>query len=134
MVNALEFSEFLSDIKFELKHTAYGHGRKESASFVNWLPIIIKQTNYLVLVIPLAFLLILNALIFKHIKNFHKIKEDKINVTITLVLFTLFILCTSHLLISIDMRRPRYMFHIIPLVYTIVFFLYYFYNSFFMEE
>lgn len=102
-----DWSLFVEDFQYESQHVARGHWRAESNNPLLWLSIFWDQLG------PILILGILSALGFFVWREKLGLNSNHRYVQILLIAF---ILGLAYLMIQVNMRRPRYLFHLLPLL------------------
>ncbi len=115
---------FLEDLQYESEHVGRGHWRAESGNPLGWFWVFMNQfhwtANFLSgLVVGTALMLVI-----RERKNGWTtwFTANKDRVWIAILLFT-FLLGMGYLMLEVNMRRPRYMFHLLPI--AVVFSIYF---------
>lgn len=108
-----DWQAFIEDFKYESEHVSRGHWRAESNNPLLWFQVIYSQFGVALSVIaPIAILLF----IFRSRKS---INRSKLLIWIMLITLGVALL---YLMIQVNMRRPRYLFHLLPLISIPVFY------------
>ncbi len=102
-----DWTAFLEDFKYESEHVSRGHWRAESSNPLLWFQVIYSQFG---LALSLFVPLVLSLFIITSRKS-----EDNTTILIWIMLITLGI-ALIYLMIQVNMRRPRYLFHLLPLI------------------
>ncbi|MCP4157268.1 MAG: glycosyltransferase family 39 protein [bacterium] len=111
------FKEFIKDFKFEKAHVARGHGKASSTNIFLWLPLLWKQLGTISGIAVILGLLAILATAIIAIKGQgpRKYLENPVNRNIVAALIysaTTYL----YLMLQVNMRQPRYLFHILPFV------------------
>ena len=106
------FDAFLEDFLYESQHVAYGHGKAESTQGLLWFSLLYQELG-LWQTLALLFGLSSFGIFFQKILA----KQSK-ELKYLLIILVLYVLATFvYMYIAVNMRRIRYIFHILPFVY-----------------
>lgn len=106
------FDVFLQDFMYESQHVKYGHGKAESKDGMLWFVALYKELGIfqsVVLIIGLSsFVVFLKKILQKYSKD----------LAYVIIILCLYVLVTFlYMYIEVNMRRIRYLFHMLPFVY-----------------
>jgi len=102
-----EWAAFAEDFKYESEHVSRGHWRAESANPLIWFNVIWSQFG------PVLSFALLSAVILLFYFRTETRSESKLFVTLMLITLVIGLL---YLMVQVNMRRPRYLFHLLPLM------------------
>lgn len=108
-----EFPLFLEDFQYESQHVKRGHWRAEPANPLLWFEVLFSQFDYLIFVLTIG---IASALYSLKTALFEK-KELMVG-----IFLLCFMLGFGYLMLEVNMRRPRYLFHLLPLLVLVAFY------------
>lgn len=115
-----EFNHFLNDLKYESKHVARGHGIAESTDGFLWFPLIWNQISIFLVMFALLLVIATTAII-----KGKKLYLNKNQAVLFLAVLSVLVVSVMHLYFSVNMRRPRYIFHLYPLLLVLSSYLFY---------
>jgi hypothetical protein len=120
------FEQFIGDINFERQHVARGHGSMEPTDPFLWLRLVIEEFGTVSLALVSA-LLLLAVFVVLRTHNRKSADEDvkqlmpEVASKVVLIsALAAFAAAFGYLMLQVNMRRPRYLFHLYPLVVVIV--------------
>lgn len=106
------FDTFIEDFIYESQHIKYGHGKAENTNGIYWFVNVYKELGlYHSVVLSLGLLLF--AISFKKILSQYSQQLQSILIILVIYTVTTFL----YLYIEVNMRRIRYLFHILPFIY-----------------
>lgn len=108
-------SEFIKDFQFEKNHVARGHGFAESTNSLLWFSILFSDFKIFGTFIVGAGVVLLVFFLGKIKKKTRNSWTNHSNRTLlTILIYIIFSLI--YLMISVNMRQPRFLFHILPFI------------------
>lgn len=113
------FDEFQKDFSFERGHVSRGHGKAEETNPFLWLVLLMEELGFLYNIVLAGIgMVMVSLLIINRKYGFQKLINESVNINIlTLILYAG--VAFIYLMLTVNMRRPRYFFHILPFIIII---------------
>jgi len=109
------FSALQEDLAFERQHVGRGHGQAEAANPFLWFSLLGDEFKVIGSILMVLGILAFLFFLVQRNKTFRELFGSAVNRTgLTLFLFAAFSLI--YLMVAVNMRRPRYFFHILPVI------------------